>query len=81
MANVRIVLNRSGVRKLLRSDEVRRDLERRAERIAAAAGPGFEADSEIGRNRARAEVRADTLEAKIVEARHRRLTRSMDAGR
>jgi hypothetical protein len=78
---VRIVLNRKGIRDLLRSDEVRRDLERRAEAIAAAAGPGHVVDSEIGPNRARASVRTDTIDAMIDEATSRNLTRSLDAGR
>lgn len=78
---VRIVLNRKGIRDLLRSDEVRRDLERRADAIAAAAGPGHVVDSEIGPNRARASVRTDTIDAMIDEATSRNLTRSLDAGR
>jgi hypothetical protein len=69
------------MRDLLRSPEVRRDLERRARNIAAAAGPGFEADSEIGRNRARASVWTATFEAMAAEATDRALTRSIDAGR
>lgn len=81
MANVRIVLNSAGVEELLKSEEVRADLERRARNIAEAAGDGFEASSEIGINRARAEVRADTIEAKQAETTERRLTAAIDAGR
>jgi hypothetical protein len=76
-----VKLNRAGLRDLLRSPEVRRDLERRARQIATAAGPGFESDSEIGRNRARASVWTATLEAMVAEATDRALTRSIDAGR
>lgn len=78
---VRIVLNRKGIRELLRSSEVRRDLERRAEAIASAAGPGHVVDSQIGPNRARASVRTDTIDAMVNEATARTLTRSLDAGR
>lgn len=81
MGNVKIVLNRAAVRNLLRSEPVRKDLEKRADRIAAAAGLGFESDSRVGQNRARAEVRAATLNAKGAEARERRLTKALDAGR
>lgn len=81
MANVRIVLKRRGMRDLLRSFEVQADLERRAENIAAAAGPGHEAESEVGRNRARASVRTDSIEAMHAEATSRNLTRAIDAGR
>lgn len=81
MANVRIVLNRRGVRELLRSREIQADLERRAQRIAAAAGPGHEVTVEQGRNRARAAVRTDTIDAMISEATDHTLTRALDAGR
>ena len=74
-------LNRSGIRELLRSDEVADDLRRRAEAIARAAGDGHEVDVEVGPNRARAAVITDTLEAKAREARKRSLTSAIEAGR
>lgn len=81
MANVKIVLNRKGIRELLRSREVLADLERRAENIAEAAGPGHAVDSEIGPNRARSSVRTDTIDAMLAEGTDRNLTRAIDAGR
>lgn len=76
-----IKLNRAGVRELLRSKEVQDDLAARAERIAAAAGDGFDASSFVGANRARASVMAVSIEARIAEAKDRTLTRAIDAGR
>lgn len=81
MANVRIVLNRKGVRDLLRSPEVLADLERRGNRIASAAGAGHRLDSETGPHRARVAIVTDTPEAMIAEATARTLTRAIDAGR
>jgi cytochrome c556 len=78
---VKVTIERKEIRALLRSPEVKRDLERRAKRIADAAGEGFEADSETGTNRARATVWTDTFEAMRAEATDRALTRSIDAGR
>lgn len=78
---VRIVLNRKGIRDLLRSPEVQADLRRRAESIASSAGPGHEVDSEVGPHRARASVRTDTIDAMVAEATHRSLTRAVDAAR
>jgi hypothetical protein len=78
---VRVVLNRRNIRALLKSEAVRADLERRAENIAAAAGPGHIVDSQIGRNRARAAVITSTAEAMRAEATDRNLTRAIDAGR
>lgn len=76
-----VKLNRKGIRDLLRSAEVRNDLERRAARIAAAAGDGMESDSSIGKNRARASVWTDTHEARRAEADGFALSRAIDAGR
>jgi hypothetical protein len=80
---VRIELNRAGVRELLRNDPgIRSDLTRRAERIAAAAGDGFVAHSaQAGAHRARAAVVTETWEAAAAEATHHTLTRAIDAGR
>lgn len=79
--SVKVKLNRAGVKALLRSDEVRRDLEARARRIATAAGPGMTATSEVGKTRARAVALTATTEARIAEARTGDLSRALDAGR
>lgn len=83
MANtrVRIVLNRAGVRQLLKGSEIQGDLKGRADRIAAAAGEGFVSDIGVGGSRARAEVVTDTFEAMRAEATDRALSRAIDAGR
>ena len=81
MARPRIELNSAGVRELLRSPEVRADLDSRARAIAAAAGEGMESDSQVGKGRARATVWTDTVEAMEAEATERALTRAIDAGR
>lgn len=81
MANVRIVLTRNGPRDLRRSREILRDLERRGEAIARAAGDGHRVEAEIGPNRARVAVITDTIDAMVAEATDRTLTRALDAGR
>lgn len=78
---VKVELNRTNVRALLRSGPVQSDLQRRANAIARAAGEGMEVDSGTGPNRARASVRTGTREAMEAEARDRALTRAIDAGR
>jgi hypothetical protein len=77
----RLELNSDGVQALLKSAEVRADLERRGRAIAAAAGPGHRVAVDVGGKRARVAVITDTLEARVGEARHRSLTRAIDAGR
>lgn len=78
---LKIKLNRRGVRQLLRGAEIQADLRRRAEAIARAAGDGMEVESSVGRNRAHALVRTGTFEAMRAEAKDRKLTRAIDAGR
>lgn len=77
----RITLNAAAVRDLLRSEDVRRDLAERAAAIAAAAGPGMAHSSTIGRHRALAMAWTGTPAAMVAEARDRKLTRAIDAGR
>ena len=77
----RIKLNLAGFRKLRRSPEVMADLEKRARRIADAAGPGHAGEVTKGRTRALGMVWTDTHEARRGEAANRSLTRAIDAGR
>jgi hypothetical protein len=81
MAATRIKLNLAGFRTLRRSPEVMADLEKRARRIADAAGPGHEVEVTKGRTRALGMVWTDTHEACRNEAANRSLTRAIDAGR
>ncbi len=78
---MRIELNSDAIDALLKSDEVQAELERRARLIADVAGPGMEAEVTVGATRARATVRTGTPEAMLAEARERRLTYALDAGR
>lgn len=75
----RIKLNMAGFRELRNSPKVVADLTRRAEAVAASAGPGHKVDVNRGRDRARAAVITDTIDAAIDEAQDRNLTRAIDA--
>lgn len=81
MRVLRVQMKKIGSRELLRSDGVVADIAARAQRIADAAGPGFEAEARAGRERALGSVRPVTYEAAEAEARNRVLTRAVDAGR
>lgn len=78
---IRIEVNSAGIQALLKSDEVQDLLRSKAERIAAAAGEGFEVSSRIGATRARASVITATRAARLAEATDRTLTSAIDAGR
>ena len=74
-------LNPKAMQTILTSAAVRKDLEARARRIAAAAGSGMVVDSQVGRKRARASVRTATRRAQYREARSRALTIAIAQGR
>lgn len=83
MKVLHVQMKSSGVKQLLRSEAVRQNLEERAERIQKAAGgeeQGFNVYSAIG-SRARARVYADGIQARRGEAKDRRLTRAIGAGK
>lgn len=76
-----VKLNHQELRKLLQSPAVMAELKRRGDKIAAAAGPGFEVEEYVGRQRARVTVRTATWRARGREARDHILIRALDAGR
>lgn len=89
MADVRVVLHRAGVRQMLRSEEVERDLMERARRVVAAAESravpphegrvDYYAEASTGATRARALVIADHPGALGQEEEYRILGSSIDA--
>ncbi len=80
-AVVKIRPNFKGVRRIRTSIEVEAELRRRAERVAAAAGPGHVVDSQRGKTRARAAVITASRQAMVREGRDRNLTRAFNAAR
>lgn len=75
MARMRITHHSKGYAALLKSVEAQAEVRRRAERIAAAAGPGFHVEQSTPHTRARAAVVAPRGDS------DNRLVRSIDAGR
>ena len=64
MSNVKITLNKSGVRELLRSEEMKKVCEDYAVAALSRLGPGYEVTTRTGKNRVNAEVAAVSFEAK-----------------
>jgi len=92
MTNVRIELNKSGIKALLKSPEVAAELHRRAERVAAAARAsapvdtgaylaGIEVFDEVHKDRVVSRVYAKAPHSHLVEANTGNLARSLDAAR
>lgn len=77
MGKVKIVLNRAGVRELLRSDEMKAACEECAAAICARCGNGYETDSLTGPHRAVAKVWPETAAARRENRANDTLTRAL----
>lgn len=64
MSKVKIELNSTGVRELLRSDEMMAECEKRANDALGRLGPGYTVTTHTGKNRVNASIFAETYEAK-----------------
>lgn len=80
-SRIRWDLNKKGVAALLRSPGVKADLQRRAGRMALAAGEGVKGYVWEGHDRSRARVTTVTRDADWRQARYNTLGRAIDAGR
>jgi hypothetical protein len=80
MGSFRVDLDEKGLRAILNGADVRADLERRAARVVAAAGPGHKSSVQQGHDRLRAAVWTDTPAAKKAEADNHSLIRALGAG-
>lgn len=88
-ATVRIQIDYEGVGRLAKGDELRADLQRRAERVRAAAQAAapemttgqieVDATTRVGRDRVRGIVTAHHPGVLHAEARHRFMGRAIDA--
>lgn len=75
MAKPKVKMNAAGARALMKSPEVRDYLEQQAKRMAAEAGPGYDGWSEVGPNRARAQVETVSENSEKDNARNNTLIR------
>lgn len=77
MGNVKFVLNREGVRELLRSKEMMAICEEYANNALGRLGGGYEVTTHVGRNRVNAEVAAVTYEAKKENSENNSILKSI----
>lgn len=74
-------VNADEVGRILKGPEMFALVSRQTRAIAAAAGPGMEASTIVGRSRVRGSVITSTQQARENQARDQALTRAIDAGR
>ena len=77
MSKVKIELNKAGVRELLQSSEIMAVLEKEASSRVAGLGPGYSVNTYVGRNRANAEIVAETEEARQDNMQNNTLLRAI----
>lgn len=70
-------LNSSGVRDLLKSDEIQETLKEKASEIKNRCGDGYEQDIHVGKNRANAMVYAEDLKAKIDNSKNNTILKAI----
>lgn len=81
MADTKVKLNLRGLNALMTSREVTAEVVKRAQAIQRAAGPNFEVNVVPHKFTARAFIRPANVEGAKEEARDKRLTRALNAGR
>lgn len=74
---VKIELNRSGVRELLRSGEMASICEGYAKQALASLGEGYEVSTHTGANRVNAEVAAVTYKARLENSKSNTILRAI----
>lgn len=77
MSNVKFVLNKEGVRELMKSDEMREICSSHAAQVQQRAGTGYIAEDRSYPERAGAAVRADTFEARKDNLENNTLLKSL----
>lgn len=78
MARPSVKLNSREIDKLLKGPGVQRELKKRVDRAAAAAGPGYESSVTVGNTRALGRASAETPQAARDNARNHTLMRVRD---
>lgn len=77
MAKVRVKLNRSGVKALLKSAEMKALCKEHADAIRARCGDGYESDSYTGKNRVNAMVWPSSGKARQDNARNNTILKAL----
>lgn len=80
MSKAKFVLNRQGVRELLRGEEMQAVLNAYAATVKSNCGDGFARDSHVGKNRANAMIYAETKEAVAKNYENNTLLKALKAG-
>lgn len=77
MANIKIVLNSSGVREMLRSDEMMAICEEHANKALSRLGDDYTVTTQKGKNRVNASIYAESYKAKKENAENNTILKAL----
>lgn len=77
MANVKIELNREGVRELLRSSEMMAVCEEQANKACAKLGNGYKVTTKTGKTRVNASIAAESYKARKENAENNTILKAL----
>lgn len=75
--NVKIKLNRTGVKSLLKSEEMMQICKDCAHSAQAKLGDGYEVSYRVGKNRVNAQIKAVSLKAKLQNLRNNSILKAL----
>ncbi len=81
MSKVKIVLNRDGVRSLLRSAEMQAICEQHASNARSKLGDGYEVSTFVGKNRCNASVKAVSKKARKENMKDNTILKAIGSGK
>mgnify|MGYP003295347758 CR=1 FL=1 len=77
MAKVKVVLNRSGVRSLMKSEEMMQICKDHAYRAKSKLGDGYSVSCKVGKNRVNASIGAVTPKARRENSKHNTILKAV----
>lgn len=78
--SVKFVLNRAGVRELMKSDEMEAVCQEYADRALQQLGDGYTTSAFKGRNRVNVEIAAESIKAKRQNSKHNSILKALGGG-
>lgn len=77
MTKVKIVLNRSGVRELLKSEEMMSIVKQHADETKKALRDGYVVTTQVGRNRVNAEIATETIQSMVDNSKNNSILKAL----
>jgi hypothetical protein len=77
---IKFELNRSGVRELLRSEQMKNICKEHVENAKNKLGNGYEVTTHIGKNRVNASIRAESSEARKDNLKNNTILKAVNGG-